>query len=236
MSDFLLQVIAVGVVGTVTARIALDYAGYGTESADLWERVLDRVAPADTAPSINPDTTRRLILRATAYAALVGCGAWLIGMPSIPLGFSAFFISFVPAACRELRGAWQYRRSQMESADDDNSVDDEADHSADGGAEIDKDDLGEGAIPETSVIPSWITCPVTRSLGSAKIHALLSLLRSGINRSAFCAATGKPQSDYPIFLQNWFDMGLLERSGGKTSLTYAGRIKVGQIIDQIEAM
>ena len=233
MNDPMLLFVGVAVTGTVTARVVLDMAGYGTESADLWERVLDRVAPADTAPSISPDTTRRMILRATAYAALVGCVAWLIGMPSIAFGVAAFFAAFVPPACRELRVAWQYRIDQTASTEG-GAVDDEGDLSAE--AEIDKDDLGDGAIPETSVIPSWITCSVTRSLGTAKVHALMTALRNGINRGAFCAATGKPQGEYPAFLQNWFDMGMLERSGGRCVLTYQGRVKVAQILDDIEAM
>lgn len=230
MTDPILLTVGVAVTGTVTARILLDMAGYGTESADLWERVLDRVAPADTAPSISPDTTRRIILRAAAYAALVGCTAWLIGMPPIPFGSAAFFVSFVPAACRELRVVW-LERTQEGSAD--GSADD-SDYSAE--ELVDKDDLGDGAIPETSVIPSWITCPITRSLGTAKTHALMTALRNGINRGAFCAATGKAQSEYPVFLQNWFDMGMLERSGGRCVLTYQGRVKVSQILDDIEAM
>lgn len=233
MTDLVLLFVGVAVTGTVTVRVMMDMAGYGTESADLWERVLDRVAPADTPPSISPDVTRRMILRSTAYAALIGCAAWLIGLPSIALGAAGFFASFVPAACRELRAAWQYRIDQTVSAEGD-AVDDDADLSDE--AEIDKDDLGDGAIPETSVIPTWITCPITRSLGSSKAHALLLRLRSGINRGGFCAATGKPQSDYPAFLQNWFDMGLLERTGSRCVLTYQGRVKVAQIIDDIEAM
>ena len=187
-------------------------------------------------PSHRPDrsVSRIAVSLVVAGAALAGCAAWLIGLPTIAMGIATFFVSFVPSACRELRAAWQHRRDQSLSDGGGSVDDDEGDLSAE--AEIDKGDLGDGAIPETSVIPSWITCSVTRSLGTAKAHALMTALRNGINRAAFCAATGKPQAEYPAFLQNWFDMGMLERLSGRCVLTYQGRVKVAQILDDIEAM
>ena len=93
-------------------------------------------------------------------------------------------------------------------------------------------------IPETSIVyPNWFTCTITRSLGSAKAHNLFAALLNGtINRSTFCAATGKSQLEYPSWLQSWFDMGLLERKGKAVKLTYSGEGFTSLFVDKIEAM
>ena len=112
--------------------------------------------------------------------------------------------------------------------------DDEAAYDEDEDETIIKDEF---LIPETedATYPKWFNCPITKSLGTAKAHALFDvLLNDSINRSSFCSITGKTQSEYAEWLQSWFDLSLLERKGKKVALTYRGNSWLVGFKDEIE--
>jgi hypothetical protein len=221
-------------VGTYYAQETLGI----TSADDAWERLLDRIMPADSTPAVDPDVACKMLLRGLAWAVVAGSVAVLIGASPTVMGAGAFLFSFAPAVMRAINAGVAAKRGTADLPNDaELAVDDDFDTETaekDGG--LAADDLGDHAIPEMTIMPDWMTCPITRSLGTAKAHALMSLAQNGISRGSFCAATGKPQSDYPQLLQNWSDLGLMERSGGRCVLTYYGQAKIAQIITHIEKM
>lgn len=227
----------VGVGGVVGVYYAQETLGI-TSADDAWERLLDRIMPADSTPAVDPDVACKMLLRGLAWAIVAGSVGVLIGSPPAVMGAAAFLFSFAPAVMRAINAGVAAKRGITDLPNEAGlAVDDDFDtETAEKGAEIAVDDLGDHAIPEMTIMPDWMTCPITRSLGTAKAHALMSLAKNGISRGSFCAATGKPQSDYPQLLQNWFDLGLMEKSGGRCVLTYYGQAKIAQIITHIEKM
>jgi hypothetical protein len=93
-------------VGTYYAQESLGI----TSADDAWERLLDRIMPADSTPSVDPDVACKMLLRGLAWAVVAGSVGVLIGASPAVMGAGAFLFSFAPAVMRAINAGVATKR------------------------------------------------------------------------------------------------------------------------------